>query len=328
MALTEQFPLNVTVSGDTVKDGVLKNRKEILALMDHVENQQVGGGVGSARQRVLSGKTIGDKFNFLSSDNLQVTIDGSLVPVIITFANGFNETGAVDYIEKITNKISAWSLARSSTSYLYVERDTGGNLTYGSVHVKPIVSDTTPTDVVNDLHWYNPKTAKMAVYNGVEWVNKLRVFVAVAVTNASTVESLNYMKLASEFSLDDAKKLKGIQANAEVNQNAFSVVSVNSKEVNAGAKTDTLTLHIDDPLTVKADISSKKITIAFNDKGIKENINQLKSTIQSSLQTKQDKGDYAHLVNGKVPKTELPELKSWLEDEEIKTGSMEVWKYD
>lgn len=328
MALTEQFPLNVTVSGDTVKDGVLKNRKEILALMDHVENQQVGGGVGSARQRVLGGKTIGDKFNFLSSDNLQVTIDGSLVPVIITFANGFNETGAVDYIEKITNKISAWSLARSSTSYLYVERDTGGNLTYGSVHVKPIVSDTTPTDVVNDLHWYNPKTAKMAVYNGVEWVNKLRVFVAIAVTNASTVESLKYMELASEFSLDDAKKLKGIQANAEVNQNAFSVVSVNSKEVNAGAKTDTLTLQVDDPLTVKTDIPSKKITIAFNDKGIKESINQLNSTMQASLKTKQDKGDYAHLVNGKVPKTELPKLETWLNEENIKTGSMEVWKYD
>lgn len=328
MALTEQFPLNVTVSGDTVKDGVLKNRKEILALMDHVENQQVSGGVGSARQRVLGGKTIGDKFNFLSSDNLQVTIDGSLVPVIITFANGFNETGAVDYIEKITNKISAWSLARSSISYLYVERDTGGNLTYGSVHVNPIVSNTIPTNVENDLHWYNPKTAKMAVYNGVEWVNKLRVFVAIAVTNASTVESLKYMELASEFSLDDAKKLKGIQANAEVNQNAFSVVSVNSKEVNAGAKTDTLTLQIDEPLTVKTDISSKKITIAFNDNGIKESINQLNSTMQSSLQTKQDKGDYAHLVNGKVPKTELPKLETWLNDENIKTGSMEVWKYD
>ena len=50
--------------------------------------------------------------------------------------------------------------------------------------------------------------------------------------------------------------------------------------------------------------------------------------MQSSLQTKQDKGDYAHLVNGKVPKTELPKLETWLNEEDIKTGSMEVWKYD
>lgn len=52
------------------------------------------------------------------------------------------------------------------------------------------------------------------------------------------------------------------------------------------------------------------------------------STIETKLSNKQDKGDYAHLVSGKIPKTELPKLATWLNEENIKTGSMEVWKYD
>ena len=52
------------------------------------------------------------------------------------------------------------------------------------------------------------------------------------------------------------------------------------------------------------------------------------SAVETNLSNKQDKGNYAHLVNGKVPKTELPKLETWLNEEDIKTGSMEVWKYD
>lgn len=52
------------------------------------------------------------------------------------------------------------------------------------------------------------------------------------------------------------------------------------------------------------------------------------SAVETNLSNKQDKGNYAHLVNGKVPKTELPKLATWLNEENIKTGSMEVWKYD
>ncbi len=52
------------------------------------------------------------------------------------------------------------------------------------------------------------------------------------------------------------------------------------------------------------------------------------SAVETNLSNKQDKGNYAHLVNGKVPKTELPKLATWLNEENIKTGSMEAWKYD
>ena len=52
------------------------------------------------------------------------------------------------------------------------------------------------------------------------------------------------------------------------------------------------------------------------------------SAVETNLSNKQDKGNYAHLVSGKIPKTELPKLATWLNEENIKTGSMEVWKYD
>lgn len=73
-------------------------------------------------------------------------------------------------------------------------------------------------------------------------------------------------------------------------------------------------------------IKKELLTKYPNVKG--EKLKEYVVQLQSEMQDKQDKGDYARLVDGKVPKNELPNLKSWMEGEEIKTGSMEVWIYD
>lgn len=54
-------------------------------------------------------------------------------------------------------------------------------------------------------------------------------------------------------------------ANAEANQNAFSKVTVGSVAVNAGAKTDNITIVQGTNVTLTADASNKKITIAAKD---------------------------------------------------------------
>lgn len=54
-------------------------------------------------------------------------------------------------------------------------------------------------------------------------------------------------------------------SNAEVNQNAFSKVTVGSTTVAAGAKTDTLTITAGNNVTITPDATNKKVTIAAKD---------------------------------------------------------------
>lgn len=59
-------------------------------------------------------------------------------------------------------------------------------------------------------------------------------------------------------------KLKGIEAGAEVNQNAFSNVKVGSTTVAADSKTDTLELAAGTNISLTPDATNDKVTIAFN----------------------------------------------------------------
>ena len=62
-----------------------------------------------------------------------------------------------------------------------------------------------------------------------------------------------------EASLD---KLSGIEANAEVNQNAFSKVTVGSTTIKADNKTDELIIEAGSNITLTPDAANDKITIA------------------------------------------------------------------
>ena len=57
-------------------------------------------------------------------------------------------------------------------------------------------------------------------------------------------------------------KLNGIATGAEVNQNAFSNVTVGSSTIQADGKTDTLTLAAGNAITLTADTTNDKVTIA------------------------------------------------------------------
>ena len=74
---------------------------------------------------------------------------------------------------------------------------------------------------------------------------------------------------ANDFTDALKSKLDAIEAGAEVNQNAFSTVSVGTGEsavsVAAGAKTDTVNVVAGDNVTLTADPAAKKITIAAKD---------------------------------------------------------------
>ena len=196
MAYKEKYPLDITPQGDTVPESIKKNRDELLNIAQQMELKAdggggTGGGGGGLRNRVLSGKVSNGEFSFLTGDNLSVMIDGSQTPVLVSFADGFNDYGAVNYIQTINRKQSAWSLPANSTSYLYIERSASGGLTYGSTTLEPLRQPNAPA-AATDKMYYNTTNEKMNVYTGTYWKNILRVVVAIVVTDATRVKSIKY----------------------------------------------------------------------------------------------------------------------------------------
>lgn len=262
MNLTEQYPLDVTKAGDSVKSAILKNRSEILGVMGNL-NAQPSGSVGYARNRILSAHMVNNVYNFLSSDGLTVAIDGSIEPVLVTFADGYNDNGAVDYLNKIIKLVSAWSVPANNTSYLYIERNESGGLTYGSCTTPLVVSNAMPsvTRDDNNVNWYNPETATMLVWNGTEWNKKLRVFVGSVKTDGTTVTDTTYQEVSSSISVDERHKLEGIDAEATKNDYCYKGVSVGDTEVIASGKQDVLTLKTMGDIKASADTANRTITL-------------------------------------------------------------------
>lgn len=267
MPYTEKYPLNPTPQGDSTKDAVLKNREEIKTIGNALSAQSKGGGSG-LRQRILYGKNSGGKYSFLSGDGLSVIIDGSTIPVVLTLADGFNENGAKDYVETIDKKISAWTLPINTTSYLFVERNNAGALSYGSAITKPVFSASLPSGIATNTHVFNTLEQKMYYYNGTEWKTVVRVFVAAVTTNATSVTKIEYMNNAAAVEMTEAEKekLSGIEDKAEVNQNAFSKVKIGNKELVAAVKQAVLELIAGDNIKITPDANGSKITIDIANK--------------------------------------------------------------
>lgn len=196
MAYKEKYPLDITPQGDTVQDSIRKNRDEMLNIAKGIDLKAGGGGNsggGVLRNRVLSGKVGNGEYSFLIGDNLSVIIDGSQTPVLLAFADGFDDNGSVDYMATVTTKMSAWSLPARSTSYLYVERAATGALSYGSTTVEPLRQPNTPKAEMDKMH-YNTVADKMYLYNGVQWKSVLRIIVAIVVTDSTSVKSIKYYR--------------------------------------------------------------------------------------------------------------------------------------
>ena len=267
MSYTEKYPLSPTPQGDSTKEAVLKNREEIKTIGNALSAQSKGGG-GGLRQRILYGKNNGGKYSFLSGDGLSVIIDGSTIPVILTLADGFDENGAKDYVETINKKISAWTLPINAISYLFVKRNNAGALSYGSVTTKPVFSASLPSGVATNTHVFNTLEQKMYMYNGIEWENVVRVFVAAVTTNATGVTKIEYMNNAAAVEMTEAEKekLSGIEDEAEVNQNAFSKVKIGDKELVAAVKQAVIELIAGDNIKITPDADGSKITIDIANK--------------------------------------------------------------
>ena len=94
---------------------------------------------------------------------------------------------------------------------------------------------------------------------------------AVADQNGDTIDT-TYVKIVSgkqlsteDYTTAEKNKLAGIAAEAEVNQNAFSNITIGTSTIAADAKTDTLTIIAGTNVTITADVANDAFTINATD---------------------------------------------------------------
>lgn len=249
MSYQEIYPLNDSPSGDTKREAILKNRQEMLNIADEIDKKSNGNGSsGGLRNRVLSGSTSGGQYNYLSGDSLSVAIDGTVVPVVVTFANGFDNNGAVDYVKSITVRATPWIVPANTTSYLYLDYDVGtGAINYDSTTIKPVVSNN-PPDVTDDgSSYYNELLAKSFAYNGTQWVDKVRVFIAAVTTNDTDVAKIEYLD-RSDNTITSNQIGKGTVQTVNLANNSVTTPKLQNKSVTAEKLGDDVTKVINNVL--------------------------------------------------------------------------------
>ena len=118
----------------------------------------------------------------------------------------------------------------------------------------------------------------------------------------------------NNYTTEDKNKLAGIEANAQVNQNAFSNIKVGETTISASGKTDVLKLSSGN-LTIQADPEQNQLSFSVNNgtlnqKGVVqledsvESTSTLKAATPNSVKTAYDKAVSAEkLAGGKLDKS-------------------------
>lgn len=159
------------------------------------------------RQTVLTGPvdatTAHPVLLTITGASLVVTLKAtSGSPLVIAFAAGYDASGAVDYIARITADVaSAWTVpAAAGTYYLFAERDAStGAISYGytTVGLIPRYAEDSPGSaavVVTNQHTFLINEMQMYLGNGATAATVQRVFIGHVVTNGAIATSVvSYM---------------------------------------------------------------------------------------------------------------------------------------
>ena len=139
------------------------------------------------------------------------------------------------------------------TTHLYAGSGTAANAETTNGNTKITVADN--STVRNNVTIKGTgATTVTSDANGVITVNSTNTTYSAATQSASGL-----------MTASDKTKLDGIATGAEVNQNAFSNVTVGSTTIAADGKTDTLTIVAGSNITLTPDATNDKLTIAATD---------------------------------------------------------------
>jgi PKD repeat protein len=118
-----------------------------------------------------------------SSLNAQfIDLNVSPDPTVIIFAHK-NATYVYEEPKTVRN---AWGpFTAGQTRYLFWDIDLlTGVLTRGSTLHPPMYTGVSPTSPVSDQHWFDTTQNQMRVWNGLKWIDKIRVFAATYTSSA------------------------------------------------------------------------------------------------------------------------------------------------
>ena len=166
-----------------------------------------------------------------------------------------------------------------------------GNITLSASDVGADASGTAETKATNALNeaksytdsalntaktYTNTKVAEL-VNSAPETLDTLGEVAAAIESNESVVDALNSAignkvdKVSgkglstNDYTTTEKTKLSGIATGAEVNQNAFSTITINSTAIAADSKTDTFTITAGSNITLTPDTVNDKVTISATD---------------------------------------------------------------
>ena len=155
------------------------------------------------RQTVLScsvGSTGLPNFLAHSSGTTVSTQNCTTTPLVVAFAYGSDDSGAVDYVTRISTNAANWTgLGGTLTFYLYVDRSVStGAITYGSTTNRPTYTNTSTVAAVSGYYTYLINTGFM--YEGSATSTAIqRVFVGEATTSGGAVTGVTAYMPRGEF---------------------------------------------------------------------------------------------------------------------------------
>ena len=116
-----------------------------------------------------------ESIRFLTKTGNKVSLNANTSPTIITLADG-NDDYIYTELESIPN---AWSgpFAARTDYWLYWDIDkTTAKRTFGHTQIQPSFGRTRPLLPKKDEHFFDTTVNEMLVWNGSNWVKRLRVF--------------------------------------------------------------------------------------------------------------------------------------------------------
>ena len=223
-----------------------------------------------ANQNAFSNVTVGGTTIVADSQTDTLTLVGSNVTLTPDATNDKitigitknNVTNALGYVPPTTD--TTYGAAGASLGLV----KSGGNVTIASGVIT--VNDDGHNHVVSNIDGLQDILDAKASASDVSALQGLvgdtSVATQIETATANKVDKVDGKGLSTnDYTTDEKTKLSGIASGAEVNQNAFSKVTVGTTTIEADSKTDTLTIAAGDNITLTPDAANDKLTISAKD---------------------------------------------------------------
>lgn len=172
---------------------------------------------GGSRQTALSGPVDSSGLPAFggSTGSTTVTASGTL---IVTAANGWNASGALDRVGSITNP--SWTgLSTNGAMYLYLDIAENGACTPGGTTLAPIYQWGGVYGTTSGQNTYNIQEAVMKVGNGSTASQVYRVFVGEVTVSGGVVTAITWYALMGRYDSGLIATLTGTGTNVSANHN-------------------------------------------------------------------------------------------------------------